>query len=159
MSSYLQTNTAVFYPVAWHGVPWKNPNQAIASSDLQGVTKTRSSPSAKQDSRNGKAAFMLLKEEIREQVMACYTMRAIYDHQEQALGISYRQFARYVAEYFQEVRHEVARQPATLVPRRFSAPPAKAQPAGATEEPRRAPAEPRKGFFVDPMAMRRKNLV
>lgn len=102
---------------------------------------------------------MLLKEEIREQVMACYTMRAIYDHHEQALGISYRQFTRYVGKYFKEVGHEAARQRATLVPQSLPAPLVRTPVPNPAQEPRRAPAERRKGFFVDPMAMRSKNLV
>ena len=102
---------------------------------------------------------MLLKEEIREQVMACYTMRAIYDRHEQALGISYRQFTRYVGKYFREVGHEAARQRATLVPQSLPAPLARTPAPPLAQEPKRAPAERRKGFFVDPMAMRSKNLV
>ena len=102
---------------------------------------------------------MLLKREISEQIMACSTMRAIYNRHEQALGISYRQFTRYVREHFKEDRHEAARQRATLVPQSLPAPLARTPAPPLAQEPKRAPAERRKGFFVDPMAMRSKNLV
>ena len=123
------------------------------------VTQRIAATSAGQPRRNGKARFMLLLPRIREAVAAKQSLRFIHDAHAQALGIGYVQFTRYVARYLGELRDDAIR-PAAL-PVRQALDPAPTQPVSpsAAAEPRRAAPEHRRGFHVDPMAMRSKNLI
>lgn len=102
---------------------------------------------------------MLLLPRIREAVAAKQSLRVIHDAHAQALGTGYVQFTRYVARYLGELRDDAIR-PAAL-PARKALDPLPTQPVSpsAAAEPRRAAPERRRGFHVDPMAMRSKNLI
>jgi hypothetical protein len=122
------------------------------------VTQRIAATSAGQPRRNGKARFMLLLPRIREAVAVKQSLRVIHDAHAQALGIGYVQFTRYVARYLGELRDDAIR-PAAL-PVRKALDPAPTQPVSpAAAEPRRAAPERQRGFHVDPMAMRSKNLI
>jgi hypothetical protein len=123
------------------------------------VTQRIAATSAGQPRRNGKARFMLLLPRIREAVAAKQSLRVIHDAHAQALGTGYVQFTRYVARYLGELRDDAIR-PAAL-PARKALDPLPTQPVSpsAAAEPRRAAPERRRGFHVDPMAMRSKNLI
>ena len=47
-------------------------------------------------SRNGRRVFLALEGEVREALMAGWTVRAIYEEKRERLPISYSQFARHV---------------------------------------------------------------
>jgi hypothetical protein len=68
------------------------------------------------------------------------------------------QFTRYVARYLGELRDDAIR-PAALPVRKPLDPPPTQPVSSAAAEPRRAAPERQRGFHVDPMAMRSKNLI
>ena len=122
------------------------------------VTQRIAATSAGQPRRNGKARFMLLLPRIREAVAAKQSLRVIHDAHAQALGIGYVQFTRYVARYLGELRDDAIRPAALPQPKALD--PLPTQPVSpAVAEPRRAVPERQRGFHVDPMAMRSKNLI
>ena len=57
--------------------------------------------------REGLVVFRQLLPQIREDVAAGWTIRAIYDKFGDQLHIKYRQFSRYVTRFLGDLRHEV----------------------------------------------------
>ena len=116
---------------------------------------------------SGRVAFFLYRDAIQRALDEGYSMAAIHRQHDDALGIGYDQFANYVGQY---LRRPAAGRPADERNRSVEAPgavlgssptlPSHHRPVPAQEHtPRRAPPEQRKGFFVDPMSMHKKNLI
>lgn len=123
------------------------------------MIKVATTAAVHRGSRNGLAAFLLLKEEIAAAVAARHTLRFIHAQHREALGVSYRQFTRYVRKHLGKERHAAARSLAFSLADDPIPSPAPWQAGAPASEPKRAMPEPTRRFVVDPMAMRSKNLI
>jgi hypothetical protein len=90
----------------------------------------------------GRIAFLAKREVIRGELEAGLSLTAIYARYQDALGIGYVQFTRYVSIYLRRAND--------TRPRSAPAPPRKP----TTNEPPKP-----KGFQFDPMAIEKKKLI
>ena len=90
----------------------------------------------------GRIAFLAKREVIRDELEAGHSLTAIYAKYQDALGISYVQFTRYVGFYLRRANET---RPGTTPP------PPRKPAAGEPPKP--------KGFQFDPMAINRKKLI
>lgn len=96
--------------------------------------------------RDGKSKFMALRETITREFAEGHTARAIYDRHLGQAGLSYSQFARYVARYVRtDDGPETKASPPSAAPQE-QRPPAP-QPVDRSEQPARAD-RPQSGIGV-----------
>jgi len=115
---------------------------------------------------SGRVAFFLYRDAIQRALDEGHSMAAIHRQHADALGIGYDQFANYVGQYLRRpaAGRAAVRKRSDDAPNAAPCPPpiptSHDHPVPAQEHtPRRATPERRRGFFVDPMAMRTKNLI
>jgi uncharacterized protein DUF5338 len=120
---------------------------------LGGAGKHPSARPARRGRRTGLAAFILLQDDVRKAIQAHHSLRWIHDQHQEALGVSYRQFTRYVGKYLKVARDDAVRPVARPLPAPHPLSP------GSSSEPKRAASERQRAFVVNPMAMRSKDLI